>query len=110
MWQRISQSRFFKVLKNKYFLVTLLFIVGILFFDNNNLLEWGKALKKLSAQKAERDYYKEQIQNTDAQLQQLQSNKDSLEKFAREQYYFHQDNEDVYIVTPGSSEAEDHRP
>ena len=98
MLQRFKSSRFFKVLKNKYFLITLLFLVGIFFFDDNNLMEWGKAIKRLQAHKEERNYYKEQIQNTDAQLQQLQSNRDSLEKFAREHYHMKNKNEEIFII------------
>ena len=34
----------------------------------------------------------------DRKLQQLRSERDSLEKFAREEYYYHQDGEDVYVI------------
>ena len=38
------------------------------------------------------------IQMLDDKLDELTSDKDSLEKFAREQYYFHKKGEDVFIV------------
>jgi cell division protein FtsB len=31
-------------------------------------------------------------------LEQLKSQRDSLEKFAREEYYYLQDGEDVYVI------------
>ena len=43
-------------------------------------------------------YYKNAIKKTDDKIQQLTSNKDSLEMFAREQYYFLEDGEDVFLV------------
>ena len=72
----------FKVLKNKYFIATFVFLMWILFFDTNNLISWYRDLKQLAWQNR----------------QKLTSNKDSLEKFAREQYLFHEAGEDVYVI------------
>ena len=44
------------------------------------------------------EYYNREIKSIDEKLQELSSNKDSLEKFAREQYYFHEEDEDLYII------------
>ncbi len=95
---KIKDSKWFKVLKNKYLLVTLFFVLWILFFDTNNLLRWYSDLKDVAAQQRQKTYYKEAIQKTDEQLKELRSNRDSLEKFAREQYHFHEADEDVFII------------
>lgn len=95
---KIRDSKVLKVLKNKYLLVTVFFLVWILFFDANNLLQWYSDMKDVAAQEKQKAYYKEAIQKTDEQLKELRSNRDSLEKFAREQYYFHEPDEEVFIV------------
>ena len=95
---KIKDSKWFKVLKNKYLLVTLFFALWVLFFDTNNLLRWYSDMKDVAAQERQKKYYKEAIQQTDEKLKELKSNKDSLEKFAREQYFFHEPDEDLFIV------------
>ncbi len=104
-FSRISQKpgfrQVFNVLKNKYFIVTFLFLVWILFFDTNNLITWYKDLKQLAWQNRQKVYYQNAIKQADEKLQELASNKDSLEKFAREQYLFHQAGEDVYVLEDG---------
>ena len=95
---KIKDSRWFKVLKNKYFLVTVFFILWVFFFDTNNLLRWYSDMKDVAAQERQKNYYKEAIRQTDEKLKELKSNKDSLEKFAREQYFFHESDEDLFII------------
>ena len=102
--ERPGFRQVFKVLKNKYFIVTFLFLVWILFFDTNNLISWYKDLKQLAWQNRQKVYYQNAIEQTDEKLQELTSNKDSLEKFAREQYLFHQTGEDVYVIEDENAE------
>ncbi len=98
---KIKDSKWFRILKNKYLLVTLFFVLWVLFFDTNNLLRWYSDLKDVAAQERQKIYYKEAIQETDEQLKELRSNRDSLEKFAREQYHFHEPDEELFIIAEG---------
>jgi cell division protein FtsB len=95
---RILESRLVKVVKNKYFLVTIFFVIWVLFIDTNNLIRWYSDMKDVAAQERQKNYYKEAIRQTDEKLKELKSNKDSLEKFAREQYFFHEPDEDLFII------------
>ena len=52
----------------------------------------------MSDQEIQKRYYKEAIKATEEKLNELSSNKDSLEKFAREQYLFKEIDEDIFIV------------
>ena len=96
---RVSEIKVFKIIRNKYFLVTVAFLVGILFIDTGNLFVWFNDMQTVSRQRKQIEYYKEAIRQTDEKLQELRSNKDSLEKFAREQYLFHTKDEEVFIIT-----------
>ncbi len=95
---KLLDSALFKVIKNKYFLVSIFFLVWVLFIDTNNLIRWYSDMKDVAAQERQKRYYKEAIRETDEQLKELDSNLDSLEKFAREQYYFHRADEELFIV------------
>ena len=96
---KIKESKWFKVIMNKYLLITLAFGLCVLFFDTNNLIRWYSDMKDVAAQEKQKKYYELAIKQTDERLKELSSNKDSLEKFAREQYFFHEADEDVFIVT-----------
>jgi len=87
-----------KIISNKFFIAGTLFAVWVIFFDQSNLIEWGRAWIDVKHQEAEKLYYQEEIARTREKLRELQSNRDSLEKFAREQYYYLEDGEEVFIV------------
>lgn len=94
----IKDSKVFKLLRNKYLLVTLFFIVWIFFFDTNNLIRWYSTVKDVAIQQRQKEYYKTAIRQADEKLKELRSNRDSLEKFAREQYFFHESDEEIFVV------------
>ena len=87
-----------KVLLNKYFVVGFIFLVWICFFDTNNVGQMIRSRVTLRRQQRQIEFYKREISNMDRKLQQLRSERDSLEKFAREEYFYHQDGEDVYVI------------
>ena len=95
---RKPRNKFVRFLINRYFLVTLVFVVLILFVDRNNIIRWaGDCVEVIRQERIIRQYDRD-IQALDEKLNELTSDKDSLEKFAREQYYFHEKDEDVFIV------------
>lgn len=87
-----------KVLLNKYFLATIAFLVIICFIDTNNVGVYFRTQKELKDQQKQIEAYEESIRVTEDKLTSLQSKKDSLERFAREEYYYCEDGEDVYVV------------
>ncbi|MBE6247344.1 MAG: hypothetical protein E7110_08125 [Bacteroidales bacterium] len=95
----LAESKVLKFIRNKYVIVTVFFLVWVLFIDTNNLFVWIRDMGVVSSQERQKEYYREAIRQTDEKLQELTSNKDSLEKFAREQYLFHQKDEEVFIIT-----------
>lgn len=90
--------KFLNVVRNKYFIVTFAFVVWITFVDSNNLINWFKDVKVVVEQNRLKSHYTKAITYTDEKLKELSSNKDSLERFAREQFFFHNQDEDVFIV------------
>jgi cell division protein FtsB len=47
---------------------------------------------------AERDFFKEEIKKYRTQIYELDHDKESLEKFAREQHLMKKENEDIFII------------
>jgi cell division protein FtsB len=85
-------------LKNKYVLTITLFFVWILFFDQNNLVDRIKMSSEIRQLEEDRHYYLEQIQKDSARLHELTTDRENLEKFAREQYFMKKPNEDVFLI------------
>jgi len=85
-------------LRNKYALTIFLFLVWILFFDQNNLVDRYRMGREIRALEADRLYYLDQIENDSTRLHELTTDRDNLEKYAREQYYMKKSNEDVYVI------------
>ena len=85
-------------LTNKYLITFVVFILWISFFDENRLISRISAKAELNKLEEQKDYYREQIEISKNRLNELKTNKDNLEKFAREQYIMRKPNEDVFVV------------
>jgi len=94
------------VLKNKYFLVGVFFLVWIIFFDSNRLISVFRYRNELKEIRKEKNYYIEQIQQNKELLHLYQTDKKALEKFAREKYFMKKDNEDVFLIVYEEEEKE----
>lgn len=73
-------------------------MVWIVFFDKNDLktqLELRDDVKKLQE---ERNYYAAEIKQITSDISELNTNPETLEKFAREKYLMKKDNEDVFVI------------
>ena len=91
-------KRFLHLFKNKYFLVSAVFLVWMVFFDRNDLFSQYEYHQQVSKLKQERDFYQKETAKVHQDLDELTSNKEKLEKFAREKYLMKRDNEDVFVI------------
>lgn len=82
----------------KYLLVIVLFLVAMFTSSEHNIQMRIKNAITIKELKQEIDYYKKKSAESQKRLQELESDKDDLEKFARERYRMHATNEDVYVV------------
>jgi len=85
-------------LRNKYVLTIAVFSIWMLFFDQNNMVDRIRMTSEIRQLEDDREYYLEQIQIDSARLHELTTNKENLEKYAREQFLMKKDNEDVFVV------------
>ncbi|MDR2037102.1 MAG: septum formation initiator family protein [Bacteroidales bacterium] len=87
------------LLKNKFSLSFIVFFVWIVFFDSNNLIERTVSLNRVHQLEKDKIYYENKIREDHAKLDELKSNPENLEKFAREQYLMKKENEDIFIIS-----------
>lgn len=93
-----EKSLVVRIVLNKYFIATLVFLVIIGFVDRNNSMVLFRSLSTISDQNRQKLYYRNATDATTDKIHQLTSNADTLEMFAREQYYFQRDSEVVYLL------------
>ena len=90
-------------LKNKYLLAGCFFIVWMFFFDPK---DWGlavdKSLKLKELQKSE-EHLTKTIKETKEELDQLKTNAQTIEKYAREKYLMKKENEDLFIIAASAN-------
>ncbi|HEY0245964.1 MAG TPA: septum formation initiator family protein [Mucilaginibacter sp.] len=91
-------KRLIDLVKNKFFLVTIAFLVWMIFFDKNDLFSQYEYHQQVHKLKQERDFYKAETEKVSKDLDELTSNPQKLEKFAREKYLMKKDNEDVFVI------------
>lgn len=87
-------------MRNKYLLALSAFLVWMLFFDRNDIVSQVQLRIKLADYRDKKEYYEKQIKDVKREKNELLTNKDSLERFAREQYMMKKDNEDLYVIVP----------
>lgn len=83
---------------NKYILVIFVAFVWMTFFDADSLINRIHAYSDLHALEREKLYYTERIHNDSLRLEELRSSPEQLEKFAREQFFMHHADEDIFII------------
>ncbi|THD66594.1 septum formation initiator family protein [Robertkochia marina] len=97
-WKTIRNKKWFRWGSNIYVLVSLVFVIWMLFFDTNSWWfthrELDHEIEKLQLQKK---HLQQEIAKDKKALKALRDKKE-LERFAREEYYYKKDNEEIFII------------
>lgn len=93
-------NRLFSLLQNKYFLVTAVFTAWMLFFDRNDLMSQYEYRSEVNKLEEEKEFYIKETAQVKEDLEELTTNKERLEKFAREKYLMKKENEDIFVIIP----------
>jgi len=87
-----------KVVTNKYFIVSLAFVLWTLFFDQNDWFSLQQRQKELNGVKDNIKYLNTEITRMNTERTNLLTNAQKLEQYARENYRMKHEGEDVYVV------------
>lgn len=79
-------------------LFILLFAIWMLFLDDFNVIRQVSLSNKISTMEEQKQYYQNEIKKDSATIETLQSNLDSLEKYARENFLMKKEHEDIFQV------------
>ncbi|MDR1119480.1 MAG: septum formation initiator family protein [Dysgonamonadaceae bacterium] len=85
---------------NKYHITLIIFVVVILFVGDNTLFHRYQYDTRIRELQSEIQSYRQKIETTQAKLNSLQLDNESLERYAREQYLMTKPDEELYIITP----------
>ena len=88
---------FFKILKNRYILSTLVLVFTLLIIDDTTIFKLFKMKTELFIIKKENFKKENEILNIKSKTKQLTTNNFALEKFAREHYLMKKKNEVIYV-------------
>jgi cell division protein FtsB len=91
-------ARYLKYTKNFYFILTVFFMAWMLFIDSNDIISQLTLRKKLKDLENQKEFYLERKEKIQEEREELMSNYELLEKFARERYLMKRKTEDLYVI------------
>ncbi|MBE9599291.1 septum formation initiator family protein [Pedobacter sp. MC2016-24] len=91
-------NRVLDLVRNKYFLSVAAFAVWMLFFDRNDMISQYEFRSQVNKLQEEKDFYTRETAQVKKDLNELSTNLNTAEKFAREKYFMKKDNEDVFVI------------
>ena len=95
-------NKFIEIIKhwflNKYVLTLLIFAVVLTFCGPHSLINRAQNKKKINNLERQIESYEKNIEINNRKINELESNQENLEKFAREQYLMKEDGEDIYLI------------
>jgi cell division protein FtsB len=83
---------------NKYWVVIIIFLALTFTVGDSNLYKRYMYDEKIRMLEQEIKYYQKEIELNRKKLNDLNTNKERLERFAREEYYMKKQDEDVFII------------
>lgn len=76
----------------------MLFLFWMLFLDSNDLYTQFKLRNQLKTLDNEKEFYQEKIDKVQHEREQLLTDTEALEKFAREKYLMKKESEDLFVI------------
>jgi cell division protein FtsB len=70
----------------------------MLFFDKNDVVAQYEYRSQVNKLQEEKDFYVKEIAKVKKDLNELNTDLNTAEKFAREKYFMKKDNEDVFVI------------
>ena len=86
-----------KPFRNIFLVVTVIFIVWMLFFDANSWLIHRELNKEIEALNTKKEFYEREIKSDTKEIKKLQTPQ-GIEKYARENYGHKRKDETIFIV------------
>jgi hypothetical protein len=86
------------ILKNKYILCSVVFIVLFFFIDDNSISMSFSLREQKQKLESEKLFLKESIEKDSILIEKFYNNISEYEKYGRENYYMKRKDEDIFII------------
>lgn len=96
-FKQFKNKPFVKFITNRYVIIFSIFVVWMVFFDENSFLNHREFDGEIDKLENEKEYYQEEIKK-DKELIEKLNDKEELEKFAREEYNMKKENEEIFLI------------
>jgi len=87
-----------KYVLNKYVITLLIFGIVLTFCGEQSLLNRVQRAHEVREKEEELAAYQQAIEETNKKIEYINASTENLEQFAREQYFMHTDNEEVFVM------------
>ena len=94
---KIKSNKYFKFFTNFYIVVSLFFIIWMLFIDTNSYLFHNTLNSEIDQLIIKKEKLKEEILNDQKLINDLKD-PDNYEAFAREKFFMKKKDEEIYII------------
>ncbi|TDS16266.1 FtsB family cell division protein [Sphingobacterium paludis] len=91
-------DRFLSLIRNKYLIAGMAFVVWICFFDRYDLSTQFAYQQEKSKLENEKEFYETEIERMEKSIKDAQFSPTEIQRIARERYKMKKDNEDVYVI------------
>ena len=95
---KVFASQFSKLIINKYGLTLAFFLLYWFFFDSSGIFEAISLKNRHKEILVTQAYYTEKTKKVEEEYNNLFSNEDALERFAREEHLMKKEGEDLFII------------
>ncbi len=94
-------KRAIRIITNKYLVTGVIFVVWVVYFDQNDWMSMQQRQKELKGVKDNISYLNNEIAHMNSERIGLLTNPAKLEQYARENFKMKHDGEDVYVIDDG---------
>lgn len=91
-------------MRNRYLLVTVFVAIWLLLLDKYDLRTRFKMEQRIDKLRSDRDFYRREITRVRQERNLLRSNRNEVERIAREEYLMKRPNEDIFVIVPAKTE------
>jgi cell division protein FtsB len=92
------QILFGKFSKVQLVVLCVIIVAGFIVSDNSSIFERIEYDAEINSLKKQIEYYKNKTEEDKRKLNELHSNKENIEKFARENYLMRKENEEIFVI------------
>ena len=95
--KKYQENKLVKFASNIFVVIFLVFLIWMVFFDENSYLTHRKFNKEINDLEKTISFYQTKIEQDKATIKKLEDSL-LLQQFAREKYLMKKENEDIYII------------